>query len=63
MPKELNVTVNPEQFRIEKKSSAILEVTWSPISEELSRYMITVGDGKRILRDVPIAFKSVLPKV
>lgn len=48
---------------IEKKSGAIIELTWNPLSEEFSRHMITIGDGKRIHRDVPVAFTSVLPKV
>ncbi|XP_018579175.1 protein abnormal spindle [Anoplophora glabripennis] len=62
IPQELNVTINPEQITVGEKSSAILELTWCPLQEEYSRHTISVGDGKRIHRDVPVAFKSVLPK-
>ncbi|KAJ8985779.1 hypothetical protein NQ317_014432 [Molorchus minor] len=60
-PQELNVSLNWTEANITRETNVILEVTWTPLKEESSRYTITLN-GKKIHRDVHVAFKSILPK-
>lgn len=48
---------------IKSQEETVLRITWAPTAVSASREIITLEDGKRIKKDIPIAFKSVEIKV
>ncbi|KAJ8950710.1 hypothetical protein NQ318_012790 [Aromia moschata] len=61
IPSELDVTFNWTEATILNGNSSVLDVTWCPTKGEHARYTITIH-GEKILRNVPVVFKSVSPK-
>ncbi|CAG9854161.1 unnamed protein product [Phyllotreta striolata] len=62
LPADFNVTYNWEQKDIEEHSDVLFELTWHPISKESSYQKISFETTDGTQRNVPIIFKSVLPK-
>lgn len=60
---ELNVTFNWYRALIKTEEEVVLCVSWTPTIACACRETITLEDGKRIKKDVPIVFKSVTVKV
>lgn len=62
-PEDIRVEFSWEETTIPSNDETILEITWNPDCECSSRFSVFLGDGRRHKIDVPVAFKSVLPKV
>lgn len=63
IPQELNVTFNWKQMTVKVDEEVLFILTWTPLSPESVRYILTFEDLKKIKRDVPVAFKSISVEV
>lgn len=63
IPKEQCVYVNWENKHLREGEEDIFEICWCPSKVESSRYLITFEDFKKIRRDVPVVFKTIMPTV
>lgn len=62
-PPERDVGFNWSRKLIPAGDDVLLEIIWHPCIEGAWRDYITLEDGNRIKRDVPLVFKSIRPKV
>lgn len=60
---ERNVTFSWYEAVIGAHDEVPLYITWTPTAAETRRENLTLEDGNRIRRDIPVVFKSVQPKV
>ncbi|XP_066257818.1 protein abnormal spindle [Euwallacea similis] len=63
IPEEINFHLSWNEALIPKESELTLEMKWKPISEESSRHIFILSNGKIINRDIAVTFKSIDPTV